>query len=200
MTNDRARFVQFSAPVLQHVFSIAIKNDLSSSFDPLMFWSPLATEVWLVLVAFTLMPSFLMSLQDVLIFGEEKSFGKFFMRLLSAFSSNYGGNFLAQGSNRSHRAMIAAYFFNGLIIWIAFRSSMTAILSQKKIQLPFNNMESLSQTSYLLTTQKSGFEADTFLEAKAGSVEKKVLDNNMNDQESFIGLTQGTDFTEFTFQ
>ena len=185
---ERSRYVDFSAPWGGHQFSIVIKNlnDVDNIFDPLMFWSPLATEVWILLIVLCLLPTVIISLQDVLLLQEKVSLQTFVLRLLSSFSSNFGGNFLGKDCKSIHRAAITCYFFNGLIIWIAFRSSIVAGLADKTPNMPFADLHSLAETQYYLSTADSGYESELFPNAPTGSIEQLVYANNMNNQ-SFVG-------------
>ena len=69
--------------------------------------------------------------------ANKTSLKKFVFRTFQAFSSNFGGNFLSRGVQKNHQMTVLFYFFNGIIIWIAYRASITAVLSQKLVKLPF---------------------------------------------------------------
>ena len=95
------------------------------------------TSVWLALFLYCLIPSSIMALSDVLLIREKMDLKKFASRIFQSFSSNFGGNFLSRGVQKNYQMTILFYFFNGIIIWIAYRASITAGLSQKIVELPF---------------------------------------------------------------
>ena len=78
-----------------------------------------------------------MALSDGLLIREKMDFKKFASRIVQSLSSNFGGNFLSRGVQKNYQMTISFYFFNGIIIWIAYRASITAGLSQKVVELPF---------------------------------------------------------------
>ena len=133
----RAKCVQFLHPIAGDRHAIVIRNDLDSRFDPFMFWNPLAPSVWLALFLYCLIPSSIMAISDVLLIREKMDLKKFASRIFQSLSSNFGGNFLSRGVQKNYQTTILFYFFNGIIIWIAYRASITAGLSQKIVELPF---------------------------------------------------------------
>ena len=171
---------------------IVIKNTVDEEFDYAMFYNPLRPEIWAVLFALCFMPTFIMAFQEYLMHDDKLTLYSFISRIVKALSSNFGGNFLAQGMKSGQQMAIFAYFINGLIVWICFRASITAGLSQKIFQLPFRNLEELINTNYLLsTTTQEGFTGAIFSNAKPGTIEYQVFQNNMNLKESFNGNIKG---------
>ena len=84
------------------------------------------------------------------------------------------------------------YFINGIIIWISFRASIIAGLAERKLKLPFTDLEGLAGTDYFLTTTSSGgATGQLFSRSEPGTAYHKVFKNNMNLEESFIGNTKG---------
>ena len=51
-------------------------------------------------------------------------------------------------SKRTYRAIVFISLLGGLIIWIAYRSFLTAALSVTDKKYPFNDLESLSKTNW----------------------------------------------------
>ena len=82
-----------------------------------------------------------MSIQEALMEKHKQySCYKFISRVFQGFASNFGGNFLSRGIAKSHQMTIFFYFINGIIIWICFRASIIAGLSQKNLKLPFTDL------------------------------------------------------------
>ena len=94
------------------------------------------------MVVLCILPPFIMSLQEALMETTYKKYScyKFISRVFQGFSSNFGGNFLSRGVAKSHQMTIFFYFINGIIIWICFRASIIAGLSQKNLELPFTDL------------------------------------------------------------
>ena len=137
VTPTRKKHVRFLHPIAGDRHAIVIRNDLDSKFDPFMFWNPLAPSVWISLFVLCLLPAFVMTFHEVLLKNEKTSLKKFASRIFQGFSSNFGGNFLSRGVQKNHQMTVLFYFFNGITIWIAYRASITAGLSQKHVKLPF---------------------------------------------------------------
>ena len=51
-------------------------------------------------------------------------------------------------SRRSYKAIVMVSLIGGLIIWIAFRASLTSELAIVVTKLPFNDMLTFSQTKW----------------------------------------------------
>ena len=192
VTVTRAKYVQYMHPVIGDRYSLVIRNNLDAQFDPLMYINPLSLEVWILLFALSILPVFIMTFQEVIITDEKFSLSKFMKRFAQAFSSNFGGNFLSRGVQKSHQMTIFFYFINGIIIWIAFRATIIAGLSNREIKLPFEDLEGLAETDYFLTTtSRYGATGARFHHAKLGTIEEKVYKNNMDEEKSFIGNVKG---------
>jgi hypothetical protein len=79
----------------------------------------------------------------------------------------------------------------GTVVWISYRASLTSELSVAKKKLPFNDLESLSNTDYRLTTYTAGTSYQAlFIMASQGSIYQRLLQNNMNN-DSFMESSVG---------
>jgi hypothetical protein len=79
----------------------------------------------------------------------------------------------------------------GTVAWIGYQASLTSELSVAKEKLPFNDLESLSNTDYRLTTYQAGSSYHAlFIMASQGSIYQRLLQNNMNS-DSFKQKTDG---------
>ena len=93
------------------------------------------------MIVLCILPSFIMSIQEALMERHKQySCYNFILRVFQGFASNFGGNFLSRGVAKSHQMTIFFYFINGIIIWICFRASIIAGLSQKNLKLPFTDL------------------------------------------------------------
>jgi hypothetical protein len=92
---------------------------------------------------------------------------------------------------QSYRCVIFTSLLAGTVVWISYRASLTSDLSAAKMKLPFNDMESLSNTDYRLTTHPVGSEVyGLFNTASQGSIYQRLLQNNMNS-DSFMKKNVG---------
>ena len=65
-----------------------------------------------------------------------------------AVKANFGGkpNLLAKSNTK--QIVVFTWLLVGSIVWMAYRASFTSVLSIIKLQLPFNDLESLSKSDY----------------------------------------------------
>jgi hypothetical protein len=102
--------------------------------------------------------------------------------------ANFGGNPVPSKLDtiQSYRFVIFTSLLAGTVVWISYRASLTSELSEAKKKLPFNDLESLSNTDYRLTTFQVGSGMyGMFNTASKGSIYQRLLQNNMNS-DSFI--------------
>ena len=84
------------------------------------------------------------------VFHEFKLF-TFIGFIWTSLTPNFGGKPSGQtqiDSRRSYKAIIFVSLLGGVIIWIAYRSFLTAELSVTHKKYPFNDLESLSKTNW----------------------------------------------------
>ena len=97
------------------------------------------------------------------------------------------GNF-----DSKHQMTILIYFFNGIIIWIAFRGSLTAVLSDQHEKIPFDNLEGILKTDFFVTTtSKKGATGTMFYNAEPNTLFGDLFTNHMHENLSFIGNEEG---------
>ena len=109
------------------------------------------------------------------------------------FASNFGGNFISHGGIQvQKRLTIFSYFICGIIVWICFRATIIARLSQKQLKLPFKDLSGILNTDYLLTTAPIAWaNGQKWAKASPGTVPDKIFKNNMDIEKSFNGAVQG---------
>ena len=146
-------------------------------------------------MVFSLAPAAVISLQEMLFTEEKLSLCKFVQRIFQAFSSNFGGDFLTNETNQnllSNKLTLYFYFVNGIIIWTSFQAKITSGLSHKIIKFPFNNLPTLTETDYFMTTtSKFAATGGKFFHATPQSIEENVYLQNMDPELSFIGNKKG---------
>jgi hypothetical protein len=107
--------------------------------------------------------------------------------------ANFGGKPVPSKFDtiQSYRFVIFTSLLAGTVVWISYRASLTSELSAAKKKLPFNDLESLSNTDYRLTTLQAGTAYHVlFNKASPGSIYQRLRKNNMNS-DSFITASEG---------
>ncbi len=107
---------------------------------------------------------------------------------------NVGGKPKNQMANKteSNKLVLFTCLLTGTVMWIGYRASLTSELSAKKIQYPFNSIEELYETDFVLATDNKGSTiAELIRSSKEGAYFHKVLTNHMMTNDSFVGLVQG---------
>jgi uncharacterized membrane protein len=72
----------------------------------------------------------------------------FLTNLWIAIKANTGGKPSKFQKNTIHQIVLFDCLLVGSVIWMAYRASFTSELSVTKLKLPFNDLESLSETDY----------------------------------------------------
>ena len=88
---------------------------------------------------------------------------------------------------------------SGIIVWICFRATIVARLSQKNPQLPFKDLNGIPNTDYLVTSAPIDWAyGKMFSKALPGTIYHQIFKNNMDIEQSFIGAKQGMkELTEY---
>ena len=82
---------------------------------------------------------------------------------------------------------------SGIIVWMCFRATIVARLSQKNPKLPFKDLNGIPNTDYLVTTAPIDWAyGKMFSRALPGTIYHQIFKNNMDIERSFIGAEQGT--------
>ena len=83
---------------------------------------------------------------------------------------------------RSYRLTTFISLLGGLIIWIAYQSSLTSELAVVREKLPFEDLDGLAKSTWKLALpSKTSTTAQLFLNPSSDSVYSRVLKNNIDD-------------------
>ena len=134
-------------PYLIGIYTPRIGDSESYNFEA--FLSIFSTELWIVILvtAFIIagMKLFLLHLHgSVRIFMDTVAF------LWTSFIANFGGKPTSTSidSKPSYKILIFSSLIGGFVIWVAFRSRLTAELSVIIKKYPFTDMESFARTDW----------------------------------------------------
>ena len=129
---------------------IFIKTIEDEALSWTVYLNPFSNDMWLVLLLVSLVISFFLTLIERLLCSKNEGFIPliFLTNLWVAIKANAGGKPSKLQKNTVHRIVLFDCLIVGSVIWMAYRASFTSELSVKKLKLPFNDLESLTKTSY----------------------------------------------------
>ena len=212
MKPNRARFVTFLQAIensrlamgnnslysqfltLKYSF-IAIKVN-SNDIDWWMFIKQIKLDIWITIIGTALVPSIILSFHHIRL---ERNHVKWYDPVkyyLNIVAANFGGGFIGNRNETSHHTatkliILLSAYMSSIVFWIAYRASLTSGLTQEITQLPFKNLEELSQTDYILITARRGNSlANRFL-YPSNLMDKTIRDRNIRFNESFVGTKVG---------
>ena len=115
------------------------------------FLNPFSHDMWIMLFFVAAIISCFFTLIER-IFGPSKDYEFFMVHYLRnfwvAFKANAGGKPSSTKKNTSYKIVLFDCLLVGSVVWMAYRASFTSELSVKKLKLPFNDLQSLSETDY----------------------------------------------------
>ena len=129
---------------------IFIKTIEDEALSWTAYINPFSNEMWLVLFLVSLVVSFFLTLIEIFFCSKDQGFlpVDYLTNLWVAIKANAGGKPSKLQKNTVHRIVLFDCLLVGSVIWMAYRASFTSELSVRKLILPFNDLESLSKTSY----------------------------------------------------
>ena len=122
-------------------------NDRAISWT--IFSDPFSTKVWLLILLVAMLISFILTFIEK-IFNLTKGYFllSYLKNLWISLTANMGGKPNCAYKNTTHRIVLFICLSVGFIVWIAFRASMTSVLSVTRLKLPFNDLESLHKSNF----------------------------------------------------
>ena len=173
-------------PITHEKVSVFIPiNEVREEFDFSTFINPMSYEMWgMVIVAFIVIgithyftcfihESDKMKIIEVL---------EYFILSMTANLGHYL-SFIKGTKSLSYKITLFISLLSGNILWMAYQGSLTSELANKKLQLPFVDLKSLSESDWSLVTDfKSTSTGKIFANSEAGGEFHKVYINNMNEQ------------------
>ena len=112
--------------------------------------NPLAFGVWIVLIVVAAMISLIFTGIEFLfdLTKEQACFFQYLKNFWIALKANAGGKPSSIPKNNVYQIILFVSLLAGTIVWIVYRASFTSELSVVKMKLPFNDLETLSQSDY----------------------------------------------------
>ena len=111
---------------------------------------PLSYNLWIVVIFVAILMAFVFTLNETYFKDKHQEFIMFhyLTNLWVAAKSNFGGKPGSFYKRNSYQLMLFVCLLTGSVIWIGYRASITSELSVSKKELPFHDLESLSQSDY----------------------------------------------------
>ena len=117
-----------------------------------LFFSPLSTNSWLILTTIAVVISTALTVVERLLHITKPtkihSILIYIKNFWIALKANIGGKPDSIQKSNAHRIVIFNCLLLGSIVWMYYRASFTSHLSIAIWKLPFNDLESLSNTDY----------------------------------------------------
>ena len=115
-----------------------------------VFINPFSYNLWFALFCVSMIIAFIFTTTERYFGIKNQGFYvvQFLKNLWIAGKSNFGGKPAKIGGNNSHQMMVFVCLLSGSVIWIGYRASITSELSITVNKLPFNDLESLTESGY----------------------------------------------------
>ena len=152
MIHKRAFYIDFLPPLLPLSRSMFIsKNASIEVYQFQTYFGPFKPSLWLMIsISVILIAMFKLSIQI-----NSQGFNSFPQLILigttmvwTSMKALFGGKSSDTNGNFSSKSMVLIWSFSGTIIWICYRSQLTAIFSASYTKHPFNDFESLAETNW----------------------------------------------------
>ena len=149
-TVPRAYALDLLPAIANEKAEIFIKTIEDEALSWTAYLNPFSNEMWLVLFLVSLVISFFLTLIEKYFCSKDQRFTSmnFLTNLWVAIKANAGGKPNELQKNTIHQIVLFDCLLVGSVIWMAYRASFTSELSVTKLKLPFNDLESLSETDY----------------------------------------------------
>ena len=117
-----------------------------------LFFSPLSTNSWLILTTIAVVISTALTVVENLLHTTNPakmcSILNYLKNFWIALKANFGGKSGSIEKSNAHRIVLFNCLLLGSIVWMYYRASFTSHLSIPTWKLPFNDLESLSNSNY----------------------------------------------------
>ena len=116
-----------------------------------IFLDPISTKSWLIIIIISATISCALLLIERLHFGsvhQNRFVIKYLENFWVAIKANLGGKPSSKVNINSYKTVLFFCLLGGSIVWMHYRASFTSHLSIAQFKLPFNDLESFSQSDY----------------------------------------------------
>ena len=143
--------------ILPAILSEKAEIYISKVEDENVSWTtylkPFSLNLWFALIFVAMLISCVLTIIENIFNPTDRAvvyLTDFLTNLWVAFKANIGGKPSKVPKNIVHRIIMFDCLLVGMIVWIAYRASLTSELSVTDLKFPFNDLESLLKTDYKL--------------------------------------------------
>ena len=115
-----------------------------------IFLGPFSNDIWIALITMALVIAGVITIVDRIfnLSTQKLFFVDYLVNLWVALKANIGGKPSSAPQNSAQKIIIFDCLLVGMIVWIAYRASLTSELSVTDLKFPFKDLESLLKTDY----------------------------------------------------
>lgn len=194
---QRSTAIDYMFPLLQQELGFAIRNTKSEQLEWLTYTKSFNKEVWILIFICVMVISISTYLiTKISVWTQVNEYPNEFSYsyiLLISFGSLFGITMEDShvGSlTKAGKTSLFMMFLTGSILFYSYQAALVSHLSVPRTQLPFNTPKELLNTPYrVLTTGKTAFEGQLFVQAEKSSTFGQIYQNKMNE-ESFVGIRE----------
>ena len=146
----RALYIDYLPPVTEFLCGVFIQNsDLSEHLDLDTFVAPFNYTLWMMILLSTFIIAVMKSI-SMKCYQQPVGFFDWIAFMWNSFIAFFGGkpSLTKVDSNLGYKMIVFSSLLGGFIIWICYRSSLTAELAVSLKKYPFQNMDTLSKTQW----------------------------------------------------
>ena len=150
MVYKRAIYIDYLPPVTDYLCGVYIQNsDLSEHVDLDTFVAPFSVNLWMIILLSTFITAIMKTI-SMTCYQQPIGFLDWIAFMWNSFIAIFGGkpSHTKIDSNLGYKMIVFSSLLGGSIIWICYRSSLTAELSVSLKKYPFKDMDTLSKTQW----------------------------------------------------
>ena len=151
-TPERCQVITCLPITLSFEYSLYIKSTQDKDITWKTFVHPFSAWLWIMLILVALIAATILTALESYFEESNKSFIvlDYAKNVWICLRINFGGEPGQEHKNLTLKIIFLTCLFAGIIIWGAYQASLTSELSVVKLKLPFNDLESLHDSSYRL--------------------------------------------------
>ena len=153
-TIPRIQALDILPSIIPYNAELFIKDIENEEISWKAYLTPFSADLWAILVVVAMFIAITLSaIEKYLSLGATgSSYKSFFINLMSnfwiTFKANVGGAPSDVHDNNAYQIVLFDCLFIGSIVWISYQASLTSELSNIKLKLPFNDLETLLKSDY----------------------------------------------------
>ena len=145
MNIDRAKIADFLAGIVQNTDRGLFIKSVDEDINWTTYLNQFSRDVWILILTSSVFHGMCFAFSQ---YGKKLA-PHIPGTIWNVFTANFGADKI-EISKSWQSLQVMKYFIliSGLLLWISFRSQMTAVLSVEKLKLPFRNLEELANSDF----------------------------------------------------